>query len=140
MIRKISVLLTVAVIALFACSCTKNNGDIGFWFGQWRVEKIEVDGAELTNYSGNMFFSFQNVVVEEKLVTSDHYVEQAYGHWEDGGNNAIILYFDDKSYPPVDGYMKPGANELKYERQSSTTMVLSLDSGEKTVVYHLLKW
>ena len=37
--------IALAVVALLMLgSCSKNNGDIGYWFGLWHVDAIEVNG------------------------------------------------------------------------------------------------
>lgn len=132
-------LLLVAMLALVA-SCTKNNGDIGMWFGQWRVEKIEIDGTAKEDYAGNLYFSFQNDVFEEKYVTPEHEENNSYGRWTEDADNTLTIYFEDKEYLPIDGYMSQGSNILKFERKSSTSIVLTLKTDEHDVTFHLLKW
>lgn len=56
------------VIALFLpClfliqGCTRNNGDIGPWFGMWQLMEIQTDGVPDEDYRSNIFWSFQNDV------------------------------------------------------------------------------
>ena len=40
-------LINVAIallLVIVATACTHNDGDIGPWFGLWRVERLTVDG------------------------------------------------------------------------------------------------
>ena len=48
--------ITLAVLAIFVLgSCSKNNGDIGYWFGLWHLDSIEVNGEVDNNYDGNYY-------------------------------------------------------------------------------------
>lgn len=130
--------LIMAAAAAFA-SCTRNNGDIGFWFGQWKVTSVQEDGAE-ASYDGTIYFCFQSSVVEQKVVYGDHSVDQAYGHWtENEAESTITLYFDDDAYKPVDGLMSAGANVMSYTH-SGSSLTLSLIDDDRTLVYSLTKW
>ncbi len=63
-------LFLLAILAVGASSCTHNNGDIGFWFGTWQVDKILLDGQPDTTYTKhNMFFQFQTAYF--KIVLSE---------------------------------------------------------------------
>ena len=53
----------MTLLAAATLSCTHNNGDIGVWFGLWKVTSVEVDGSADRKYKGNMYFSFQNTPV-----------------------------------------------------------------------------
>ena len=133
--------MILLVMAAVSASCTKNNGDIGVWFGQWRVEKIEIDGVENSDYAGNLFFSFQNAVFEEKIVTPEHEAIAAYGRWTENADGTLNIYMEEPDYPPIDGYMVKDLNVMNYEIKSSTTITLTLKTAdEHSVAFHLLKW
>ena len=130
------------ILAAINFSCTKNNGDIGVWFGLWKVSSITVDGTADRKYKVNMFFAFQNTAFEQKIVADDHSTMQEVGVWEESGRK-IVVTFPDSRYEPADGYMLGGGerNELSYEVISSTRINLTLVTPqEKTVVYALEKW
>lgn len=133
--------IVLLVMAAVSASCTKNNGDIGVWFGQWRVEKIEIDGVDNADYAGNLFFSFQNAVFEEKIITPEHEAIAAYGRWTETAENTLNIYMDEPDYPPIDGYMVKDMNVMSYEIKSSTTITLTLKTtDEHSVTFYLLKW
>lgn len=135
-----ALLLACGIFIMLICSCTKNNGDIGFWFGQWKVESIYADSVQVSDYSGNLFISFQSSIVNETIVSALHDENRSYGHWQEGNDNTITLYFEDEAYPPIDGYLSKGANVLKYARPSSSTLTLTLDTEEHHIVFNLVKW
>ena len=57
------ILLRGFVVLLMFCgisSCTQNDGNIGEWFGHWKLNTISVNGAVDDEYGGNIFFSFQS--------------------------------------------------------------------------------
>ena len=74
---------------LMVASCTTNNGDIGPWFGTWRVTEITTDGVADADYQGNMFFKFQSTVFEMLLVHDDHGTENRFGIWNDDGKGTL---------------------------------------------------
>ena len=41
--RTISTLL-IAILLPVIAGCTRNDGDIGTWFGSWKLERITIDG------------------------------------------------------------------------------------------------
>lgn len=130
----------MAVVAIF-CSCTKNNGDIGFWFGQWKVDSIHVGDTIDTTYAGNLFFSFQSDVIDVNRMDAHHVDNHAYGRWTEDSDSTITIYFTEESYPPVDGYMQQGANVLGYSHRRTDRLNLTLNRDSlPTVVYYMEKW
>lgn len=52
-----------AFMAMLAMSgCVQNNGHIGHWFGQWKVERMTIDGQDDADYEDGVFFCFQGAV------------------------------------------------------------------------------
>ena len=83
-------------VVLSFCGCTHNNGDIGPWFGQWKVERIDKNGMPDTDYEGDCLLRFQSSVVTVVLVTNNGYAESSslkYGNWEETGG---YMHFDFK--------------------------------------------
>ena len=73
-IRKLAVVLVSVMVMTGISSCTRNNGDIGPWFGTWKLTEITVDGTSDAGYEGNIFWKFQNDVFEMVRV-NQHAVE-----------------------------------------------------------------
>ena len=55
-------LLTIFSLT-FLPSC-QNNGDIGPWYGMWKLTSLTIDGEEDPAYEGNVFWKFQTGVVQ----------------------------------------------------------------------------
>lgn len=45
MLRKaVSLIPSVCLLLFVVSGCTRNNGDIGDWFGKWQVTEVKVNG------------------------------------------------------------------------------------------------
>lgn len=127
---------------LMVASCTTNNGDIGPWFGTWRVTEITTDGVADADYRGNMFFKFQSTVFEMLLVYDDHGTENRFGIWNDDGKGNLTVSFPDVKYEPLpQSHMRAEQNVLTFNGVQSSGFVLRLDSPDGHVyTYRLVKW
>lgn len=129
------------LLVIVATACTHNDGDIGPWFGLWRVERLTVDGKNDRDYTGNLFFAFQNTTVEQKMVHEDHTVTKMFGEWSESGN-VLTITFPDARYWPIDGYLLGNGepNSLAVEHVDGKHINLTLITPKgKTVVYRLVK-
>ena len=64
--------VVVAIVLTIVAACTKNNGDIGVWFGLWKVTSVEVDGSADRKYKGNVYAGSQNTTFEQKPGKQQH--------------------------------------------------------------------
>jgi hypothetical protein len=98
----LSAYVLLMLIALLT-SCTRNNGDIGKWFGTWQVNQITVNGVVDSNYQRNIFLKFQNSVVELVQVSTreaDHERVHHWGTWaETDGILTLDFTYSDDVYP-----------------------------------------
>ena len=127
---------------LMVASCTTNNGDIGPWFGTWRVTAITPDGVADADYRGNMFFKFQSTVFEMLLVYDDHGTENRFGVWNDDGKGTLTVSFPDANHEPLpQSHMRAEQNVLTFNGVQSSGFVLRLGSPDGHVyTYRLVKW
>lgn len=127
---------------LMVASCTTNNGDIGPWFGTWRVTEITTDGVADADYRGNMFFKFQSTVFEMLLVYDDHGTENRFGVWNDDGKGTLTVSFPDANHEPLpQSHMRAEQNVLTFNGVQSSGFVLRLGSPDGHVyTYRLVKW
>ena len=96
-----------AVVAALLSGCTRNNGDIGDWFGTWQMTELAVDGEPLPSYQDDIFWKFQNNVIELIKVQTglgEHGYDGRWGTWEEDGDRLLLRfdYADDK-YPEETG-------------------------------------
>lgn len=138
--------LMLLPVMLLLSGCMHNNGDIGDFFGTWRVETITVDDAEDESYPGNVFFQFQTSVVRvvETLPHGD--MMECFGSWSDEGD-ILILDFSYNVDPTSDVYDMPSVtrlarkvNTLNLSEVTSRKMSWEFtDSIGQKVVYKLRK-
>ena len=145
--------------ALMLSACTQNNGNIGMWFGHWKVTEITINGTSVDNYSGNVFFSFQNKVFAQMEKNGEAY-DQRFANFEDCGDHIIItfpyvtdengnpvydengdLLTEDRFFPLEITRMSMGENILNVDQANGDKLQLSMiDTAGETVVFRLKKW
>lgn len=87
-------------MAMLAMSgCVQNNGHIGHWFGQWKVERVTIDGQDDADYEGGVFFCFQGAVFGVRTSTGGMW----YGRWEENDKGMVDVVFntDESAVPPA---------------------------------------
>lgn len=129
----------VALIMLPAC--TRNNGDIGPWFGAWKVESITVDGTARSDYQGNLFMLFQSTVVKFSLSQEHHESTDVFGNWEQTGSNMHFSFPDARLQPQaVTGL--PAESDLTVSGPSSgrATLTWTNPANGQVTVFQLKKW
>ena len=142
----------VAVVMLG--SCTHNNGDIGDWFGTWRVTSIEVDNQPVENYGGGLFWMFQNDLICLSYTTEGmyHNYSRCWGRWAEEGNTLTFDFSytstedEYKSYyePQKESYFIDGVNRMTMTERKSNSMTLQMlrynsDGSESVIVYKIHK-
>lgn len=125
--------------------CMQNNGDIGDFFGTWKITSITVDGEPAAGYDGNIFIQFQTTVVRIVESKSHNDYTECFGSWESNGDNLTLDFHyyvspENSEYhlPDVLGLEK-AENHFVITESSSKSMSLLLTGTEKTVVYKLKK-
>lgn len=97
--------------------CTRNNGDIGVWFGKWQVMEIKVNGQPEEGYESRYFWGFQNDIIRIDWVGPNGYDRDVYyccGTWQQPSDNAMTFDFshtDDNGrlfYTPFSAMHFPG--------------------------------
>lgn len=146
----IRTLLLLCAAFLPLSSCYQHNGDIGSWFGSWKVTDITINGELDPNFRQNIFFAFQSQVFGLTLVTSPHISVTYYAEWAENDDNLFIDFShtadsvsQDANYaftPPAASHFANGMNVLHIERTSPGQIILSLDSARtKTINYYITK-
>lgn len=127
--------IMLALLSLLLCACTRNDGDIGRLFGQWKLVSISRGGIDDTAYAGNIYWSFQNSTIEMKEVTADHVSYNTFGNWHEG-DSTLFLSFPDNAPNHHTGL--PREAELQIIKLDGGTMVLSY--GDPATIYTFKKW
>lgn len=146
-IYHISLMMIVAVIVM---SCTHNNGDIGEYFGTWKLESMTVNGEHDGEYGGDIFWKFQSSVFCMEQVNERLDTENRWGTWSDDGK-VLRLDFShhDDAHPEGSAFYSPfpathiptGISELVIMSMGGSRMELQYTGvGGNVIVYKLKKW
>ena len=125
---------------LVLCSCTRNHGDIGIWFGTWHVEQITANGTPV-NVEGDYFFQFQSKVFRVSQVYGHEQMVASYGTWEesDDGSKMTVSFPD----PTVYYIVMPGLEDYNdFTITSKSSREVTFTKSDKTgtaYAYHLVK-
>jgi lipoprotein len=132
-------LLGAVMTALCAllCGCTRNNGDIGPWFGTWHLTSVEINGEDETGYMGNIFWAFQNNIIQLTLVPVDeegnHEQIRRFGTWaEENGTLLVCFEYNDDTDPA--GWEYRPFEELHIPYKGVTSLAVIKKPGSETVL------
>ena len=128
-------------MAMLAMSgCVQNNGHIGHWFGQWKVERVTIDGQDDADYEGGVFFCFQGAVFGVRTSTGGMW----YGRWAENDKGMVDVVFntDESAVPPA--YLRVHLDEKMIFRlvshKGSDKVLEYVGPDGKTYTYYLKKW
>ena len=135
-------------MALMLSSCISNNGAIGIWFGEWKIESITwPDGSPFympTEHSA-LFFAFQNTTVRLTLSTDGEYSDAKYGNWS-VEDDVMTISFPDVRWQPFaesglsgieGGVLVPNVMHISY--QSSKKVVMTQQTAP-FLTFTLIQW
>ena len=131
------IILSVVSLLLLA-SCTRNHGDIGPWFGTWRIESITAGGAPV-NVEGIYFFQFQSKVFRVSMVGAHEHLVESFGTWQEDGDRMTVDFPDASVF-----YIQMPGLEVHNDFTVTTTSSRDLtftktDLTGITFTYHLKK-
>ena len=146
-IAPVGLLLTVL---LLAAGCTRHHGDIGEFFGDWRLDRITADGEEMLLYPDTdesypilYTWAFQSTVIRINSIYTHNRLLDCYGTWSesDGILELNFTYSDNEEgteylyTPPKILHLSPdGITRLNIERLADKKMIVS-HVGEDGVKY-----
>lgn len=137
-------MMSVVAIAMLAATagCTRNNGDIGDWFGTWRVESITVDGEPDGAYAPPyMIWKFQSSIIQIMVPDdAEHSAPSATGSWHEESGKLYLDFTWDLGTPGDISHL-PQKCELTILKLSGSKIELQYNSPDgKTYIYYLKKW
>lgn len=146
--KRLSYIFLLAA-ALLLGACTQNNGQIGPWFGTWRLDRIDIDGNADKAYPGNVIWKFHSDIVAIIAVDDiEHDAIPAWGTWseENGVLTLNFTYSDtdnpnqwDKYTPPASTHIPAGISRLDIVSLSTARIILKYVSSDATYTYYLKK-
>lgn len=95
-LRYITLSGMITLLLTMATGCTRNNGDIGVWFGKWQVMDVRVNGQPESGYEARVFWEFQNDIIRIANVGPEGYDRDVYycfGTWSQPSDNTMTLDF-----------------------------------------------
>ncbi|MBD5225270.1 MAG: lipocalin family protein [Bacteroidales bacterium] len=129
----------VTMLLAVLTSCTRNNGDIGPWFGTWHLESIMVDGNPEVEYENNIFWAFQSEVIFLTRVPVDspgmHTVEKRFGTWREA-DGTLYLKFAYSDNSDTEGYQYHAFEELHFPYGSETPLSIIKAPGREAVLQY----
>lgn len=146
-------IITLCGVLLILSSCNSNNGDIGPWYGHWKLTEIRINGEVDTQYEGNIFWAFQNSVVQMTQIHTTVDYDSRWGSWSQTGDELTLdfghhdnLSESDPSTawrysPPAATHLEAGINKLHIDKLSSSNIQLTYSAPDGNVyTYYLKAW
>lgn len=131
----ISILLFLTVI-LSTPGCTQNDGDIGPWFGTWRLEQILVNGTPDSGYNRDILWKFQADVISMVAVNDvTHTVISSWGTWTHTDNTLTLNFTYSDTDNPAGSYKYTPPTATHLPAAISRLQVVSLSKGEIVLEY-----
>lgn len=142
--------LFIFILSIF-WSCTHNNGDIGPYFGIWKLSQLTINGEEDPAYEDNIVWKFQASAISMVRVQEYHTHFESYGTWEEVSPEELRLKFiysdngnpegSPKYSPLPETHLPPGEISLTIVSLSSKRMQLRYQALDGTLYgYKLEKW
>lgn len=158
-IKQIYLVLMLVLSTVFFAGCTHNGGDIGKFFGIWRLDNISahrLDEEGMPAYSvesvDSVFWSFQSDVVMMQRLLPYHEYDRRWGTWSEGDGELSLNFTHSGDgiapgtgmYHILEGLYLPsdGKVVLKIKEMDKLSMVLTYDDliGETRYTYYFTKW
>lgn len=138
----INKILLLLLVTLSTISCTRNNGDIGDWFGTWRVDELTINGSPDPDYGPPyMIFKFHSSIVQ--IIWPDeanHGAPGCTGTWSQD-DDKVTLRFDYDQYTPTTATHLDEITTLDILKLSKSTIELQYtNENGNTYYYKLKKW
>lgn len=136
-------LVALVMIMLATPSCMQHNGNIGEFFGTWKLTSLEIDGEEAPNYEGNTFFQFQTDVIRISRIEPHQVFTHRYGQWTRTGETLCLDFGFTATDPgeyeaPTWIQLERGKNLLHIVSLTSRDMVLTLQHSNNTTITYTL--
>lgn len=144
------ILLSVmGAVAMLLSACT-NHGDIGYFYGQWSLKSLSIDGEDSGVDVDAYFWKFQNNIIEIQKFFEFHDYYYYLGTWEEA-DNILLLDFDHKEiidgeenwvrYTPPSELGIPGrtTSAMLIEQLTASHMVLRFERTDGKVYRYSFK-
>lgn len=154
------IFLPLILIAVAFSACTRNNGDIGDYFGEWRLDAMTADDHDVALYGSDAVpdpefgtalvytFAFQSNIVRINSIYDHHDMVVAIGSWIDRGSDIEFNFTHSDDSGDAYGYSPSAVLQIPTDRvitfgvysPDDGKMVLTQTAADGTVYkYYLTK-
>lgn len=84
------ILFILAAFVLAGVGCTRNNGDIGSWFGTWQVVSITSGERNLLQDRATVIVRCQTDIIQTSEQFDHHESQDFYANWREENKKLII--------------------------------------------------
>ncbi len=131
------ILFILAAFVLAGAGCTRNNGDIGSWFGTWKLVSITSTGDGIAPLDATVIVRFQNDIIQTSEQSGHYESKDYYATWKTSGGKLIIDGVN-KSIAPALLLPCDCVVELEIVRQPGSVMVWRyIDENHNAIEYNL---
>lgn len=141
----------VLILLFMLSGCTQNNGNIGPYFGLWKLSELTINGEADPAYHDNIVWKFQSAAISMIRILDHHESSDCYGTWKETDPKTLqmeFIYHDDSDpkgtwkYAPLpETHLPTGIFSLEIIHLSSKRMQLKYQNPDGTVYgYKLEKW
>lgn len=139
----IRTLAVTAMILMAIPSCMQHNGNIGDFFGTWKLTSLEIDGEKAPDYEATTFFQFQTDVIRVSRIEPHQLYTHRYGQWSRDGETLCLDFGFTATDPgeyeaPTWIRLERGKNFLHIVTLTSRNMVLTLQHPDSTTITYTL--
>lgn len=134
-------LLFILASVAMCCSCTRNGGDIGVWFGTWTITEVTANGTVVPPPTGSYFSAqFQGEIVVLTLTDERHTPAlRTYGNWsEDDSQMQWLFPEQDMYFMPLPGLARVNKFAI-IEKSGKRVRLQQVSESGVTYVYTLTK-
>lgn len=143
-------LICIVGILLSFASCVTNEGDIGFFYGQWSLTDMSIDSHKADVEVELYFWKFQNNIIQIQTLTDLNQTNYSIGTWEEK-DGVLFLNFTHHDVmtgsenwarfnPPADlGIPGRVISPLEIEKLTSKDMVLRFDRNDGKIYRYTFK-
>lgn len=139
----------IAICCILSVGCTRNNGDIGVWFGTWKLESMSNKGN--IGNSPAIIWKFQNHVIEmQEVWEGNHDSVDHFGSWTQVDDHLILDFGHSdnlfpagswKYTPPAVTEIPNGITEMVIKELSNKRIELIYNRPDsEPIVYKLIRW
>lgn len=131
------ILFILAAFVLAGAGCTRNNGDIGSWFGTWQVVSITSGDGNVEKLPCTVIVKFQSDIIQTCEQFDHHEYYDYWANWRRTGDTLIIDGVK-KSIAPALKLPGNSVVELEIVQAPGSVMVWRyLDSEGNSTEYNL---